>query len=349
MVSRPHGRRLLALVFVVASGLVAAVDEASIATFSIVAMDPATADLGVAVQSKYFAVGSVVPHARAGAGAIATQAMGNIQYGYQGLPLLADGIPAEGVLKRLLAADPRREFRQVGLVDSEGRAATFTGARTLPWSGGKTGSHYAVQGNLLAGPGVIDAMAAAFETATGDLGQRLVAALAAGQAAGGDMRGRQSAALLVVRAGAGYMGANDRLIDLHVEDHPAPIRELSRLLDLRRGQLALAASLEALEAAQSAADGAGVARCSLARQRAEEATRLAPAEGDGWLVLAASETRCGDPVAAAAAARRALIANPLLKLYAQHPDWAMIPGPVSLDALLALPGVGAVWEALPAQ
>jgi len=138
-----------------------------IATFSIVARDPATGDLGIGVQSKYFGVGSVVPHARADIGALATQARGNIFYGSQGLDLLESGMKPDEAIKRLLADDPLRDQRQVGMVSAQGEAATFTGSETLPWSGGRTGDHYAVQGNLLAGPEVIDAMAAAFETTGG--------------------------------------------------------------------------------------------------------------------------------------------------------------------------------------
>ena len=340
---------LLGQLTLVPGAVLAAPESALIATFSIVARDPANGDLGVAVQSKYFSVGSVVPHARADAGAIATQAMGNIYYGYDGLKLLEAGKPAPVVLETLLAADPKREFRQVGLVDSRGRAATFTGSGTLPWSGGRTGDGYAVQGNLLAGPAVVKAMAAAFESAGGELAQRLLVALAAGQSAGGDSRGRQSAAVLVVRARAGYMGANDRLIDLDVEDHPAPIRELTRLLDIRRAQLLVVDSLGLLTLA---ADGeqTPAAREAAAAEAAElalRATGLAPADPDAWLALAQSRLLLGDTVAASAAFRSALIAAPQLKRYAQHPAWGMIPAPVALDALRKLPGAGALWDALP--
>ena len=231
-------------------------DDSHIATFSIVARDPATGDLGVGVQSKYFGVGSVVPHARADVGALATQARGNILYAAQGLGLLASGLGPEETVERLLADDPLREQRQVGIVSARGQAATYTGSETLPWSGGKTGDHYAVQGNLLTGPEVVDAMAAAFETTEGDLATRLVTALAAGQAAGGDARGRQSAAVLVVRQGAGYMGANDRLVDLHVEDHPTPIKELHRLLGIRLSQVAVHNAHRALRRARQRRCGA---------------------------------------------------------------------------------------------
>lgn len=205
-----------------------------VATFSIVARDPATGDLGVAVQSRFLAVGAVVPWAAADAGAIATQSYANTRYGPEGLALLRQGLPAQAVLDRLVAADPDRDLRQVGVVDREGRAATFTGARCMAWAGGVTGPGFACQGNILAGPEVVQAMARAYQETQGDLAQRLVAALAAGQEAGGDARGQQSAALLVVREGGGYGGHNDRRIDLRVDDHPDPIGELARLLKLWR-------------------------------------------------------------------------------------------------------------------
>ncbi len=333
----------------VSEALLAAPQAASIATFSIVARDAESGDFGVAVQSRYFDVGSVVPHARANAGAIATQAMGNIYYGYQGLTLLESGLSAAEVLEKITAGDAKKEFRQVGLVDQQGRAVSFTGSQTLPWSGGRTGDGYAVQGNLLAGPEVVNSMAAAFESATGELAQRLLVALSAGQSAGGDSRGRQSAALLVVRAGAGYMGANDRLIELDVEDHPAPIRELTRLLDIRHGQLLVAESLsllgvviddKATPVQREAANGE-------ARELAVRATQLYPGNGDAWLALAEAERLAGDTRAASEAFRAALIVNPQLKRYALHPGWGMVPAPVSLRALLKLPGVEALWEALP--
>jgi uncharacterized Ntn-hydrolase superfamily protein len=201
-----------------------------IATFSIVAFDPATGDLGVAVTSKFPAVGNGVPWARSGAGAVATQAAANLSYGEEGLAMMGRGLSASEVLKKVLEADPLREERQVGIVDARGNAVTFTGKNCFPWAGGKTGKHYAVQGNILTGPETVDAMAGAYEASQGELPDRLVAALEAGQAAGGDRRGRQSAALLVVRKGAGYGGKGDRWVDLRVDDHPQPVAELKRLL-----------------------------------------------------------------------------------------------------------------------
>ena len=205
-----------------------------LATFSIVAHDPANGDLGVAVQSKFIAVGAVVPWAKAGIGAIATQSYANTTYGPHGLALLAEGLSANEALDRLTRDDKDRELRQVGIVSAAGDAAAFTGGECTEWAGHVVGDDYCCQGNILAGAETVRAMAAAFEAATGDLASRLVAALAAGQAAGGDRRGQQSAALLVVREGGGYGGNNDRLADLRVDDHPQPIQELARLLDLYR-------------------------------------------------------------------------------------------------------------------
>ena len=200
------------------------------ATFSIVARDPATSELGVAVQSKFVAVGSVVPWAKAEVGAIATQSWANTRYGPIGLELLAQGKSAAETVKLLTEADRRRDRRQVGVIGADGNASSFTGKGCMDWAGHQTGKHYAVQGNILTGPEVVKAMAKAFEEAEGDLAHRMIESLRAGQKAGGDKRGRQSAALLVVRKGWGYSGFNDRYRDLRVEDHPQPIEELARVL-----------------------------------------------------------------------------------------------------------------------
>jgi uncharacterized Ntn-hydrolase superfamily protein len=203
-----------------------------VATFSIVGFDPETDSLGVAVQSKFLAVGSVVPWARAGVGAVATQAMANYNYGPRGLELMARGKTADETVEGLISADEEREHRQVGAVDARGRAATFTGSECFEWAGGTTGELYAAQGNILVGGETVEAMARTYRETQGDLATRLLSALDAGQAAGGDSRGKQSAALLVVREGGGYGGDNDRVVDLRVDDHPDPIRELVRIRDL---------------------------------------------------------------------------------------------------------------------
>jgi uncharacterized Ntn-hydrolase superfamily protein len=206
--------------------------EQIVATFSIVAFDPETDSLGVAVQSKFLAVGSVVPWARAGVGAVATQAMANYNYGPRGLDLMSAGNSVEQTVEALTSPDQDREHRQVGVVDARGRASTFTGSACFDWAGGVTGEHYAAQGNILVGRDTVEAMASTYEETDGDLATRLLEALDAGQGAGGDSRGKQSAALLVVREGGGYGGDNDRVVDLRVDDHPEPIRELIRIRGL---------------------------------------------------------------------------------------------------------------------
>ena len=198
-------------------------------TFSIVARDPQTGDLGVIVQSKFPAVGSIVPWAEANVGVIATQAWANVSYGPRGLDMLRAGLSAPEVVKRLVADDERAEHRQVGIVDAKGRAAAHTGSECMEWAGHMIGQGYACQGNILVGEAVIASMAEAYESTEGDLIDRLFAALRAGQAAGGDRRGMQSAAILVVRKGGGYEGGSDRYVDVRVDDHPSPIEELERI------------------------------------------------------------------------------------------------------------------------
>ena len=203
-------------------------------TFSIVACDREAGEWGVAVESKFLAVGPVVPWAAANVGAIATQAYANTSYGPRGLELLRAGLSAEEVVKKLTEEDEEREHRQLGVVDAQGRAAAFTGKACYEWAGHLVGDGYACQGNILASQRVVEAMAEAFETTKGPLADRLIEALRAGQAAGGDRRGQQSAALLVVKEKGGYGGFTDRLVDLRVDDHPQPIEELARLLRLQR-------------------------------------------------------------------------------------------------------------------
>lgn len=213
-------------------------------TFSIVARSADGESWGVAVASKFLAVGSAVPAAVAGVGAIATQADVNVAYKGLALAHLDEGATAAVALQRLLEEDPLRDERQVGIVDLEGGAASHTGPGCVPWAGGATGDGYAVQGNCLTGAEVVEAMEQAWLAGPTDvpLQDRLIAALAAGDAAGGDRRGRQSAAILVVREGAGLAGEDDVAVDLRVDDHEAPIDELLRLLDLH--ELYLTASAE---------------------------------------------------------------------------------------------------------
>jgi uncharacterized Ntn-hydrolase superfamily protein len=202
-------------------------------TYSIVACDLAAREWGVAVQSKFLGVGAAVPAAEPEVGAIATQAFANLRYRQDGLALLREGLSAEETVARLTQADDGREQRQLGIVDAEGRAATFTGAECFDWAGGATGNGYAAQGNILVSEDTVTALAETFERTAGDsLARRLLASLAAGQAAGGDSRGQQSAAVLVVRKDGGYMGTSDAVVDLRVDDHETPIEELSRIFEL---------------------------------------------------------------------------------------------------------------------
>ena len=203
-------------------------------TFSIVAYDSDDKAWGVAVASKFPAVGAVVPFATAGAGAVATQSFANTSFGPRGLEMMSKGISAEDALAQLLSNDPDKELRQVGLVDAEGRAATFTGSGCFAWAGGVTGVGYACQGNVLAGEKVVKALEQGFLDAKGDLPSRLFAALLAGDRTGGDRRGRQSAAIYVVKAGAGYAGFNDRWMDYRVDDHEDPVSKLGELIEMHR-------------------------------------------------------------------------------------------------------------------
>ena len=206
-----------------------------VSTYSIAACDLDAAQWGVATQSKFLAVGSVVPWAEPGAGAVATQSYANPRYGPDGLALLRSGLSAEEVVRRLTEADEGREQRQVGIVDARGGAATFTGSECIEWAGGRTGDGYAAQGNILVSAETVDALAETFEASRGrPLAERLLEALAAAQAAGGDRRGQQSAALLVVERDAGYANLSDVVVDLRVDDHARPVEELHRLFAIHR-------------------------------------------------------------------------------------------------------------------
>jgi uncharacterized Ntn-hydrolase superfamily protein len=206
-----------------------------VATYSIAACDLDAGQWGVATQSKFLAVGSVVPWARPGVGAVATQAYANPRYGPDGLALLEQGLAADEVVERLTAADEGRNHRQLGIVDARGGSASFTGVACMEWAGGRTGERYAAQGNILVSGATIDALAASFEGSAGlPLAERLIDALAAAQAAGGDRRGQQSAALLVVERDGGYAGLSDSVVDLRADDHAAPVDELARLYRIHK-------------------------------------------------------------------------------------------------------------------
>ena len=200
-----------------------------VATYSIAACDLETRQWGVATQSKFLGVGSVVPWAEPGVGAIATQAYANPRYGPEGLALLREGLSAEAVVDRLTAADEGRDHRQVGVVDGQGRRASFTGGECMDWAGGRTGDCYAAQGNILVSAETVDAIAETFERAQGTLAERLLDCLDAAQAAGGDRRGQQSSALLVVERDGGYAGLSNEVVDLRVDEHERPLEELRRI------------------------------------------------------------------------------------------------------------------------
>src|SRR5579859_6735955 len=261
---------LLSILVFVASVFVAC--EAAVAqslppvsTFSIVAIDPQTGEMGVAVASRYFSVGSVVPWAMADVGAVATQANVNVGYGQQALDLLRQGLTAQEVLKKILADDKfeGKDGRQVAIVDAKGNVAAFTGPNAPKWAGDRQGKTWSAQGNILVGPQVPESMGKAFESTQGELAEKLFAALKAGDAAGGDSRGRQSASMLVVRKGGGRNINNDRYIYINVDDNPDPFKELRRLLDLNLAynygdQMYKAADAKNMEKARAAAQKAVV-------------------------------------------------------------------------------------------
>src|SRR5437879_7501545 len=230
-----HWTRIAILVLLAALPLSAA----DVNTFSVVGYDVATGECGIAVASKYFSVGAVVPWAEAGTGCVATQANVNVGYGPKALELLRQGLTAQQVLDKLLAEDtfPGKDGRQIAIVDGKGNVVTYTGTNAPNWAGGRKGSNWAAQGNILVGPQVPEAMGKAFEATQGDLAEKLFAALKAGDDAGGDSRGKQSASMLVVGKGRGRNINNDRPIYINVDDSPAPIPELRRLLDINQGWL----------------------------------------------------------------------------------------------------------------
>jgi uncharacterized Ntn-hydrolase superfamily protein len=203
-----------------------------VATYSIVGCDLESGQWGVATQSKFLAVGSLVPWAEPGAGAVATQSYVNPRYGPDGLALLREGLDADEVVSRLTSADDGRDHRQLGVVDSRGNGATYTGSACMGWAGGLAGPGFAAQGNILVGEETVAALATAFTGTAGPLAERLLEALAAAQAAGGDRRGQQSAAILVVEKDGGYGGLTDTVVDLRIDDHASPVSELARLYEL---------------------------------------------------------------------------------------------------------------------
>ena len=281
-----------------------------VATFSIVAADPESGEVGVAVASRFFSVGSVVPFAAAGVGAVATQSFANTTFGPRGLELLERGAEPDETLRILLRDDERPDRRQVGVVAADGASATHTGENCLAWAGGRSGPGYAVQGNILTGEAVVVAMEKAFLETEGTLADRMFAALAAGDAAGGDARGRQSAALLVAKEGAGYGGYNDRAIDIRVDDHADPFGELKRLLDYAQMNYAWNEGWTAFTKKDFVT----------ALRHQERAARLAPDNGEVLYDLAVIRLAAGERRGALEALRRAVAANPKLKAQAKVDD-----------------------------
>ena len=296
-----------------------------VSTFSIVARDSTTGELGVGVASRFFAVGSVVPWAKADVGAVATQSFANTSFGWRGLELLEKGVIPEEALRILLRNDDDPERRQVGIVAADGKSATYTGKNCIPWAGGRNGPNYAVQGNILAGEAVVAAMEHAFLETKGTLADRLYAALMAGDSKGGDSRGKQSAALLVVKNKAGYGGYNDRAIDIRVDDHAEPFKELGRLLIFAQMNYAwnegwtLFTQKKAMEAVP----------------HIERAARIAPNNPEVLYDLAVIYLAAGRDNDALIALEKAVILNPKLRSQAAgDTDLAKLRGNAKFEALV---------------
>ena len=283
---------------------------ADVNTFSIVGYDPANGDCGVAVASRYFSVGAVVPWAEAQVGCVATQANVNVGYGPRGLELLRQGLTAKQVLEKLLAEDTfqDKEGRQVAIVDRNGGIATYTGPNAPTWAGDRQGKTWSAQGNILVGPQVPEAMGRAFEAADGELAEKLFAALKAGDDAGGDSRGKQSASMIVVRKGGGRNINNDRYLYLNVDDNPQPIPELRRLLDMNLGML--------WQARIGPLASAGKTR--EAREAAAKYTRYMPS-ANAWISLGVMDYNLADKPAALADFRKALVLDPTVRGQFQAP------------------------------
>jgi uncharacterized Ntn-hydrolase superfamily protein len=319
--------RLLILLFAAVLAHATTAAARDIATFSIVARDPQTGELGVAVASRFFSVGSVVPWAQAGAGAVATQANANVAFGPRGLALLERGANAKETLDILLRGDAGNGVggRQIGIVAADGSSATYTGPDANAWAGGRNGPNYAVQGNILAGEQVVVAMEKAFLETRGTLTRRMYVAMVAGEAAGGDSRGRQSASLLVVRAGAGFNGGNDRAIDIRVDDHTDPFGELGRLLDYAEMNYAWNRAWTAFT--QKRYPEALVAQ--------EHAATLAPENAELIYDLAVIRLAAGRRAEALPALEKALRLNPKLKKQAAaDKDLAALRGDPAFDAMV---------------
>jgi uncharacterized Ntn-hydrolase superfamily protein len=321
---RPAAPWRVALAALLAPLAPASADPPAPATFSIVAADPAAGEVGVAVASRFFAVGSVVPYARAGVGAVATQASADTSYGPRGLELMAAGASAAETMAILTRADGDAGRRQAGFVTAAGEAATWSGPDCNAWAGGRSGPGYAVQGNIMTGEPVVAAMERAFLDSAGrPLAERLYAALAAGDAAGGDSRGKQSASLMVARAGGGYGGKDDRAVDLRVDDHAEPIVELGRLVELAMVNDLWNRAWSAFRAGRRGED-LKWQEATLARAEASRSAMLPEVLYDAACVRLAN----GDRDGARRALDRALALNPkLARQAAGDPDLAALREP----------------------
>lgn len=283
-------------------------NESIVATFSIVARDAAAGEIGVAVASRFFAVGHVVPWAKAGVGAVATQSFMNTSFGWRGLELLEKGLTPEEIVKVLTRNDDNPEQRQFGIVSADGKSAAYTGKKCLAWAGSRNGPDYAIQGNILAGEAVVTAMEETFLKTKGTLAERLYAALVAGEKNGGDSRGKQSAALLVVKEKAGYGGYTDRAIDIRVDDHAEPFKELGRLLDYAQMNYSWNQGWTLFTQKKYAA----------ALPHMEHTARMAPANAEVFYDLCVIRLAAGDKIKALQALEKALQLNPKLKNQARN-------------------------------
>jgi uncharacterized Ntn-hydrolase superfamily protein len=279
----------------------------SVATFSIVAADPAAGEVGIAVASRFFSVGSVVPWGKGGVGAVATQASANTSFGPRGLELLARGATPQEVAGILLRNDDNASRRQFAIVGADGGSTTYTGPNCTPWAGGRSGPGYAVQGNILTGEDVVVAMERAFSDTKGTLADRMYAALVAGDAKGGDSRGKQSASLTVWKPGAGYGGNDDRAIDIRVDDHPEPFQELGRLLNYAQMNYAWNAAWTRFTSRKFAE----------ALPYQERAAQLAPENAEVLYDLAVIRAAAGKKSEALDALEKALRLNPKLRAQAR--------------------------------
>jgi uncharacterized Ntn-hydrolase superfamily protein len=304
-------------------------DRGLVSTFSIVGRDGATGEMGIAVASRFFAVGSVVPWAEAGTGAVATQSFANTSFGWRGLELLRGGARPEEITEILVRNDEEPDRRQFGIVSADGTSATYTGDRCIAWAGGRNGPNYAVQGNILAGESVVTAMEETFLGTEGTLADRLYAALLAGEAQGGDSRGKQSAALLVVREEAGYGGFTDRAIDIRVDDHEEPFQELGRILRLAQTNYSWNEAWTLFTQKEYAK----------ALPHMERTAGLSPESPEVLYDLAVIRLAAGDRDGAFEALTKSLAGNPkLAKQAGEDDDLAPFRGEDRFDRLIAKEG-----------